>query len=236
MSKQSRRRLPRREFVKSSVKGVIGSSLLVWGFPAIVPASVFGQKASSNRINVGAIGNGRISRVHDLPGTWKFDSAQIVAVCDLDSKRVEDAKKLINDYYSKKTGKTYDGVIGYSDYRELLKNKDVDAVLVSTPDHWHAIVAAHAVEAGKDVYLQKPASLTIAEGRALSNTVQRTGRILQVGSQQRSEFNSKTGLYGNPARYYDQNLTLFGLGIKQRQFWFDSQGNLKLAWRKTKAI
>src|SRR6266536_4324687 len=186
MSKQSRRRLPRREFVKSSVKGVIGSSLLVWGFPAIVPASVFGQKAPSNRINVGAIGNGRISRVHDLPGTWKFDTAQIVAVCDLDSRRVEDAQKLINDFYSKKTGKTYDGVIGYSDYRELLKSKDVDAVLVSTPDHWHAIVAAHAVEAGKDVYLQKPASLTIAEGRALSNTVQRTGRILQVGSQQRS--------------------------------------------------
>ncbi len=186
MSNKSRSRMPRREFVKTSVKGVIGSSLLVAGFPAIVPASVFGQKAPSNRINVGAIGNGRISRVHDLPGTWKFDTAQIVAVCDLDSRRVEDAQKLINDFYSKKTGKTYDGVIGYSDYRELLKSKDVDAVLVSTPDHWHAIVAAHAVEAGKDVYLQKPASLTIAEGRALSNTVQRTGRILQVGSQQRS--------------------------------------------------
>ena len=186
MRHTSRSRLPRREFVKTTIKGVIGSSLLVAGFPTIVPASVFGQRAPSNRINVGAIGNGRISRIHDLPATWKFDSAQIVAVCDLDSKRVEDAKKLISDYYSKKTGKPYDGVIGYSDYRELLQNKDVDAVLISTPDHWHAIVAAQAVEAGKDVYLQKPASLTIAEGRALSNTVQRTGRILQVGSQQRS--------------------------------------------------
>jgi len=169
----------------SSARGAVAASLIS-GFPAIVPASVFGQKAPSNRINVGAIGNGRISRVHDLPGTWKFDSVQIVGVCDLDSKRVEDAKQLVNDYYSKKTGKTYDGVVGYSDYRELLKNKDIDAVLVSTPDHWHAIVAAHAVEAGKDVYLQKPASLTIAEGRELSNTVQRSGRILQLGSQQRS--------------------------------------------------
>jgi predicted dehydrogenase len=121
-----------------------------------------------------------------MPGVWQYDSARITAVCDLDSKRVEDAKKLVNDYYSKKTGKAYDGVTGYSDYRELLKNKDIDGVLVSTPDHWHAIVAVDAVEAGKDVYLQKPASLTIAEGRALSNAVQRTGRILQLGSQQRS--------------------------------------------------
>jgi predicted dehydrogenase len=109
-----------------------------------------------------------------------------MAVCDLDGKRVEDAKKLVNDYYSKQSGKPYDGVTGYSDYRELLGNKEIDAVIVSTPDHWHALIAIHAVEAGKDVYLQKPASLTIAEGRALSNAVQRTGRILQLGSQQRS--------------------------------------------------
>jgi len=109
-----------------------------------------------------------------------------MAVCDLDSKRVEDAKKLVNDYYSRKTGKSYDGVTGYSDYRELLANKEIDAVIISTPDHWHAIAAIHAVEAGKDVYLQKPASLTIAEGRALSNAVNRSGRILQIGSQQRS--------------------------------------------------
>ena len=74
----------------------------------------------------------------------------------------------------------------YGDYRELLANKDVDAVVISTPDHWHAIIAIHAVQAGKDVYLQKPASLTIAEGRALSDAVHRSGRIFQIGSQQRS--------------------------------------------------
>src|SRR6266700_7722397 len=140
--KRRKREMSRREFIEMAGKGAVVSSVALSDFPAIVPASVFGQKAPSNRINVGAIGNGRISRVHDLPGTWKFDTAQIVAVCDLDSRRVEDAQKLINDFYSKKTGKTYDGVIGYSDYRELLKSKDVDAVLVSTPDHWHAIVAA----------------------------------------------------------------------------------------------
>jgi len=112
---------------------------------------------------------------------WKFDRARIVAVCDLDRKRMEDAKTLVNGYY-----KTHDGVTGYVDYRELLANKDIDAVVVSTPDHWHALIGIAAVEAGKDVYLQKPTSLTIAEGRALSNAVQRTGRILQLGSQQRS--------------------------------------------------
>ena len=80
----------------------------------------------------------------------------------------------------------YDGVTGYANYHDLLANKDIDAVVVSTPDHWHALIGVDAVRAGKDVYLQKPASLTIAEGRALSNAVQASGRILQIGSQQRS--------------------------------------------------
>ena len=75
------------------------------GFPSIVPASIFGSTSPSNRINVGAIGTGRISRVHDLPGIWKFDMARIMAVCDLDSHRVEDAKTLVNEHYSKQTGK-----------------------------------------------------------------------------------------------------------------------------------
>jgi predicted dehydrogenase len=174
----------RREFIKSAGKG-IGVSI-VTGFPTIVPASIFGKNAPGNRINVGAIGAGRISRTHDMPGVWKYDSARIMAVCDLDSKRMEEAKELVNGYYSKQAGKTYSGVTGYRDYRELLKNKDIDAVLISTPDHWHALITIHAVAAGKDVYLQKPASLTISEGRVVSNAVQRSGRIFQIGSQQRS--------------------------------------------------
>jgi predicted dehydrogenase len=147
---------------------------------------VLGANAPSNRINIGAIGTGRISRGHDLPGLWQHDLARIVAVCDLDAKRVDDAKVLVNGYYSKQAGKPYDGITGYTDYRELLANRDVDAVVISTPDHQHAVLTIAAVEAGKDVYLQKPASLTIAEGRAVSYAVQRTGRIVQVGSQQRS--------------------------------------------------
>ena len=103
-----------------------------------------------------------------------------------DQKRANEAKQLVNAYYTKKNNKPYDGVKVYFDHRELLQNKDIDAVVISTPDHQHSYIGIHAVEAGKDVYLQKPASLTIAEGRALSNAVHRTGRILQIGSQQRS--------------------------------------------------
>jgi predicted dehydrogenase len=161
-------------------------AVISMGFPAILPASVFGQTAPSNRINVGAIGVGRISRGHDLPGIWQFDQARIIAVCDLDAKRVDQAKTLINGVYSKKTGRPYDGVTGYHNYHELLANKDIDAVVISTPDHQHAILAVDAVHAKKDVYLQKPASLTIVEGRTMSNAVMASGQILQIGSQQRS--------------------------------------------------
>jgi predicted dehydrogenase len=178
-------RVSRRKFIKTAAAGVGGAALMA-GFPAIVPSTVFGRTAPSNRISVGAIGAGRISRGHDMPGVWKFDTATITAVCDLDKKRMEDAKALVNQTYAGKTGKPYEGVTGYLDYRELLADKSIDAVLISTPDHWHALLGIAAVEAGKDVYLQKPASLTIAEGRALSNAVHRTGRILQIGSQQRS--------------------------------------------------
>ena len=181
----AKKKMGRRQFLATAGKGVVASSVVA-GFPAIVPSSVFGAASPGNRINVGAIGTGRISRGHDLPGIWQHDIARVMAACDLDSKRVEDAKTLINGYYAKQTGKPYDGVAGYTNYHDLLANKDVDAVVISTPDHWHCLIAIDAVEAGKDVYLQKPASLTIAEGRALSDAVKRSGRIFQIGSQQRS--------------------------------------------------
>lgn len=175
----------RRKFLKNSIKGAVGSLALV-NIPTIVPAHVLkGPMAPSNRINVGAIGNGRISREHDMPGVWKHDNARIMAVCDLDKNRLQSAQKLVQDYYAKKNIKQ--DVKMYEDYEELLNNKDIDAVIISTPDHWHVLPAVTAVRAGKDVYMQKPASLTIAEGRFLSNEVHKTGRILQIGSQQRSQ-------------------------------------------------
>lgn len=181
MQTAKRGKILRRRFLKTG----IGAAAVI-GFPTIVPASIFGQYAPSKRINVGAIGVGRISRVHDLPGIMQFDRSRVIAVCDLDAHRVVEGKQLVNEFYAKKTGAPYDGVTGYANHRELLANKDIDAVVVSTPDHWHALVGVDAVRAGKDVYLQKPVSLTIAEGRALSNAVQASGRILQIGSQQRS--------------------------------------------------
>jgi predicted dehydrogenase len=171
----------RREFLSSSIKA---SALLA--LPSIVPASVFGKLAPSNRINVAAIGAGRISRIHDMPGVWQYDYARLMAVCDVDSKRAGEGKMLINEYYSKRDGKTFDGTKVYTDYRELLLNKDIDAVVISTPDHSHALVGVAAARAGKHIYMQKPASLTIAEGRVISNVVQKSGVKFQIGSQQRS--------------------------------------------------
>ena len=176
--------LSRRKFLETTAKAAASLSLM--SFPTIVPASVFGKNAPSNRINIGAIGAGRISRIHDMPGVWQYDTARIIAVCDLDTNRAADGARLINEEYTKQIGKPYAGVKTYQDYRELLVNKDIDAVLISTPDHWHALCAIHSVKAGKHVYLQKPASLTITEGRDLSNAVQKSGMIFQIGSQQRS--------------------------------------------------
>jgi predicted dehydrogenase len=154
-------------------------------FPLIVPASVFGKNAPSNRINVGAIGVGRISRIHDMKEIHRHADAHIVAVCDLDMRRTGAAQQLVDSRYSEKADKPYTGTLGYFDHRELLANKDIDAVLISTPDHQHARLAVEAVRAGKDVYLQKPASLTVAEGRFMADAVKASGRILQIGSQQR---------------------------------------------------
>jgi predicted dehydrogenase len=176
--------MKRRKFINNLALSAVGTL----GFPTIVPAHVLGGKdAPSNKINIGQIGCGRIARTHDLPGTWKHEKARIMAVCDLDRHRTEETKQLVEEYYTKKTGQAnYIDVKMYDDYREMLLNKDIDAVMISTPDFWHAQPAMEAALAGKDIYLQKPTSLTIHEGRQLANVIKKTGRILQVGTQQRS--------------------------------------------------
>jgi hypothetical protein len=152
MKKKKQNELSRRKFLQDSFKTAVGTSIAI-SFPSIVPASVFGKNAPSNRINVAAIGTGRISRGHDMPGVWRYDYAQIMAVCDLDSSRAEDGKKVVNEYYSKRDGKPFDGVKLYTDYRELLQSKDIDAVLISTPDHTHAMIGVAAARAGKHIYM-----------------------------------------------------------------------------------
>ena len=174
----------RRDFLKTSTFAAASIATGAIIMPTIVPASVIGKNAPSNRINIGAIGTGRISRDHDMPGLLQFDDARIIAVCDLDSKRVGEAKQMVARYYSKKNIKQ--DVSTYENYHELLDNKDIDAVLISTPDHWHALPVIDAAYAGKDIYVQKPFSYTLVEGRKMSNAINSTGRILQIGTQQRS--------------------------------------------------
>ena len=176
----------RRTFLKNTIKSTAGAVVMA-GFPTIVPSSVFGKNAPSNKINIGQIGIGRIARTHDLAETFKYDIANIMAVADVDRKRLVSGKQMIEDWYAKKTGKAnYMNVKIYDDYKELLANKDIDAVIISTPDHWHAQPAIEAALAGKHIYCQKPTSLTIEEGRQMSDTVRKSGVTFQLGSQQRS--------------------------------------------------
>lgn len=174
--------ISRRRFLTASVAGSIG-------FPMIVPARVFGQSAPSNLIQVAQIGCGRIFRESELPGIFRnSDLARFVALCDLDTTRIADAKQTIETDYAKRFGSgKYASLKTYGDYREMLQDKSIDAVCISTPDHWHAQPAIEAALAGKDIYLQKPASLTVKEGRQMADAVKHAGRIFQQGSQQRSD-------------------------------------------------
>ncbi|HNZ69675.1 MAG: Gfo/Idh/MocA family oxidoreductase [Bacteroidota bacterium] len=175
--------MKRRKFLGSSIAATTGAVIL----PTLIPASVMGKNPPSDRIQIGQIGCGRIARGHDIGETIRYDKARFVAVCDVDSKRLSDGKKLIEEHYAARSGtRKYSGVKMYGDYREMLSDRSLDAVIISTPDHWHALPAIEAALAGKDIYLQKPTSLTIAEGRLLSDIVRRQGVILQVGTQQRS--------------------------------------------------
>ena len=173
----------RRDYLKKSVVGAAGAFFV----PTIVPATVLGKEAPSNKIHVGQIGCGRIARVHDLPETMKHDVSRVMAVCDVDRKRKEDGKRFVEQWYSEhKQKEKFVDVKMYDDYREMLDNPDIDAVIISTPDHWHAQPAMEAALAGKAIYLQKPTSLTVEEGRAMSDIMHRTGAVFQLGSQQRS--------------------------------------------------
>lgn len=175
--------MERRKFIKKSAGAAAGTLII----PTIVPSSVFGSNPPSDKVNIGQIGFGRIAMTHDLAETLGYDVARVVAVADFDSVRLEKGKQFIENYYSTKTGKPgYINVKTSGDYHEILADKSIDAVIISTPDHWHAQPAVEAALAGKDIYLQKPTSLTVTEGRLLSDIVRKQKVILQVGTQQRS--------------------------------------------------
>ena len=182
-AKFSQRALTRRAFLRRSA----AASLLA--APWVIPASVLGGDgavAPSERINVGLIGRGAMGsgHLHLLAG---HKETQLVAVCDVDRARREPGVREADEICAAQRGTgTYRHCAGINDYRELLARPDIDAVLIATPDHWHALLAIHAAQAGKDVYCEKPVSLTLREGREMVNTIRRYARVFQTGTQYRS--------------------------------------------------
>src|ERR1039457_2485548 len=175
MKKQSR-----RAFLKSSLGSAAGLALL----PNIIPW-LLGADAPSKKIHVAQIGCGRMGR-SDLGNVLTEPLARVVAVCDLDAHRLAEGKKMAEDFY---TGRGESGVSvkTFHDYHDVLASPDIDAVVVTVPDHSHAIVAIEAAIAGKHVYIQKPVTYSIAEAIGLRKAVEAKKIILQTGSQQRSE-------------------------------------------------
>lgn len=183
--------MQRRDFLKSSL------AVAALGVPHLVPRTVFGANAPSNRINVGFIGVGNQARI-DLPAFLGNEDVQVVAVCDVNtgSFGYRDPKHFlgrkpgqdqVNKHYAAKTKSgEYKGCRAYTDFRELLAQDDIDAVVVVVPDHWHAIITIAAAQAGKDIYCEKPLSLTVDEGKHMIKAVRAHKRILQTGSHYRS--------------------------------------------------
>ena len=157
--------------------------------PWIVPGSALGlggATAPSNRINLGLVGHGLMMRGHHRTMLGR-DDVTVLAVCDVDRGKREAARKLTEDTYAKKApGGSYKGCEAYNEYERLVERDDIDAVMVITPDHWHAPISLAAMKNGKDVYCQKPMTLTVKEGRLMSDCARDHGAVFQVGSQQRS--------------------------------------------------
>lgn len=156
--------------------------------PAVATAALRGDDAASNKITLGFIGVGTMGRGH-LRSFLGRANVQVLAVCDVVAERRDDAKKIVDAYYTKNKAKGSDaGCSAYKDFRDLLKHKGLDAVVISTPDHWHAIGCVQAAEAKKHIYCEKPLTHCIAHGRKIVDAVAKHKVVFQTGSQQRSEY------------------------------------------------
>ncbi len=207
-------RFTRRQFLKTSATVAATA-------PLILPSSLrAAEKGPNDRITFGFIGMGKQNRGL-LNGFLHSKETQVVAVCDVDTTRREHAKKLVEDYYGKQTDKgSFKGCTEYKDFRDLLARKDIDAVVIATPDHWHALNVIAAADAKKDIYCEKPLSLTIAEARAMVNAVRRNQRVCQTGSMQRSssEFRKACELVRNGRLGKIKNV-IVGVGTSSK--WCD---------------
>jgi len=188
------RHFNRRDFLKR-----IGTAAAAISAPSIVPASVFGKNAPSNRITIASIGVGG-QGTHNLNAFLRKSDAQVLAVCDVEKGSneygaylwgqwfgAEPARRLVDKYYAGQSDSgSYKGTDACSDFRRIIERDDIDAVVVCTPDHWHIPISVAAAKAGKDIYCEKPLSLTIAQGRQLVDAVEKYGRVFQTGSHRRS--------------------------------------------------
>ena len=173
-------RASRRSFLATTSTAVIAA-------PFLLPSRIWGAETKPNsRLNLGFIGMGK--QAGGLMGGFLGKKeTQTVGVCDVDTTRRNHAKKMAEDFYAKRSDAgSYKGCDAYNDFRELLARKDIDAVVIATPDHWHAFISIAAAQAGKDIYCEKPLCESIHEARAMVNAVRKNKRVFQTGSMQRS--------------------------------------------------
>lgn len=175
--------LTRRTAIKRGLAGILATATA----PLFLPSRLFGKSAPSNRITVGFVGSGLIATSH-VERLLRRDDCQVIAVCDVWRRKAEKLRRRVEEGYAEAnaTG-SHRGVAIYATHEELVAREDLDVVFTTTPDHWHAAVSIAAMLAGKDVYCEKPLTLTVREGRTLVEVARRTGRVLQTGTQQRSE-------------------------------------------------
>jgi predicted dehydrogenase len=171
----TRKTINRRQFLKRSA----GAAALLGVAPTIIPARVLGADAPSNKITIGMIGVGDHGTGWNLSYYLKNNAAKVVAVCDVDENRMFRAKETVNERYGNEDCSTT------KDFREILARKDIDAVMISTPDHWHTIISLLAIKAGKDVQCEKP-TLTVHEGQVLSEAVRKHKKVFQTSTEDRA--------------------------------------------------
>ncbi|MEW6249565.1 MAG: Gfo/Idh/MocA family oxidoreductase [Planctomycetota bacterium] len=175
------RGVSRRQFLRGAAAAAVA--------PYVICRTAQGRAPASDRITLGMIGLGNMGGGH-LDTLVHHKEIQILAVCDVFRPKREAAQKKVNETYAAERGDAeYRGCDAYNEFERVLERPDIDAVLIATPDHWHATIAIAACRAGKDVYCEKPLTLTIAEALELGRTVRRYDRVFQTGSQQRSDAN-----------------------------------------------
>jgi len=165
------KRLSRRQFLHAATTSV--------ALPAFVPASVLGADAPSKKITIGFIGTGDHGTSWNLHYYLKLREARVLMVCDVDASRMRRAKAMVDAEYDN------EDCTMSKDFRDVLARKDIDAVMISTPDHWHTLISVMAARAGKDVQCEKP-TLTIAEGKILIDTICNLGKVFQTSTEDRA--------------------------------------------------